>query len=265
MAGYDEETVRSNQKGYLICKLLFVEDSSPVEISEKLDINDGTVRHHLREIRKLGFVSKSDEIQVGGSTQQLYTLELDGIVDFWLKSQLKHPAATPASFRLGNMSDEEFIEFYEKRKEFEEDDDQSTNYSPWLEIAAVKAGRKSCGTYQFLMNYFSSYFANINESTLDSMLFNDLKESCLTLYTLIHDEDYSFEPLRHVTNLYLNDMIFVPDNNPQKCLLTACLDHPDFDYTSLVQNIVDMSVEEQKEDEAMTSDLEDMFGPYSSD
>lgn len=305
---YDTETVRKNQKGFKICKLLFAESTYPKDLADKLEYSEGTVRNVLRELRRLEFVEKGKTEKRGNLEYQYYNLQIEALVDYWIernrrfwaireseeqsrmiandlyetkqeyaeelfeieeelekdiseerKSKLEERwrhlrswlGYLVATFRI---TDEEMIEIYEKRKEWVDDPEKETNYSPGHEIEAINAGRDPKGVRELIRNYISEYFGNINESSLEKMLFEDLERSVMSFSWFFQLQDIEFEAMMTVANIYWNRKYVFQEDNPYTCLSNAAMRHSQLNKRGFLEDITDIAIEkgeitpEEKED-----------------
>lgn len=185
----------TSKKAYQITKTLWEDSKYPAEIGREMgyvkdgEVKDQSIRNMLRELRKLGIVSKGKKIE--DQNIQYYVFDLEGATTFWIEELEK---------RFSEVQDSH-IEDKELRTETIEDiaegenvsDEKHQNYNKKLlseaetPIGDIEELRWMIKCYKsdedvpggnfdvLFSNWVENYFEKFEESTLESMLFDDMR------------------------------------------------------------------------------------------
>lgn len=187
--GYDLRDVMANEEGYKILREVSRSETFLSHIAKELDMNSGTARNMIRPLKENGFIKVK---RVEGKTKIL-ELNQKEIYFGWKNNLLGLCKNLKEEIEISSEVENEIEEKINRRENLDtpiprpEDD---------REYESLEAKYYSLHIYQkllekspneefqtFFYTYISNYLESVEESTIDQMLFADIKDMSLEATT----------------------------------------------------------------------------------
>lgn len=166
-----EETVKNSEIAYQILRAFYNSEEKKglysKEVQERVDASEDSVKKYIKALRDLGFIKRTKRTR-----RQYYNLDLEGIYEFWTQDIID---------RSSEYAEEQDFEGYEETiEEFKEEIKTDRSFEE-LEIDTSKPTARQYGDGEygdvttFLYRYIPAYLNEVESSTINQMLYQDVK------------------------------------------------------------------------------------------
>lgn len=157
---YNQKQILNSETAYKVLRKIYQGEkgSYPKRISEDLNTHSNTISDMIKVMRDMSIVKRGQR-----SKAQFYTLDYQGIYDYWTSDLLEKYKKNAPDFEHKQDAIKDFKEAIETDTPIEE-----VTESDYGEIST------------FLIRYLSEYLSSVENSTINEMLYDNIHEGMRT-------------------------------------------------------------------------------------